>query len=922
VEGEDNIAMEYPEHLENTLAFGRLEAIGGVVSEEKEQEKIISNWTKFIDHQYQKGLIPLFITGCGVSIDAEVPAISGIINKLKEIYDQSNVKCDDADKLFATIEELTKNRKIDRSIVARLLNIFQENKELKQAWKKLNEWLLGEILKAKRSDFHKGLADLYEKFNAVCLTLNFDGLLIREFIEHRAEGNGNKRAFSLPTKKECEKFFVRNMPDDKEAKEFLEIQIRGDILYVVCTSKEYCPQKGEKRPLWAYLASYKGSDAQGNDKLKPEFLLRCSSCGETGTSFLSFPGSYDKEKDMQDMLEIVWKYLAFRVGSVIVVGMSGEWDPLIIAFLGDLLSEREIIPLLVVDINENTYVIRELVKPKNHYAVALTIKADDFMKKLVQKINDPQNHLSEPNLSYEIDPFDDKYWKGKVESDGNLEELINFKHTSLENKLKELLSNESLDKFAQLGLKSHWLGIKPDNKEGRYHKRYYHSLGVSKVASYLYQKAFENSKIEQNEKEKQFLKIAALLHDIGHLPFSHLIEDVFNELNWKPAGYKGFYSHVFQTNEKIEELFKKPELINELKTLGYDVRDLINLVNGCFGVSYLDAIINSPLDADKIDYIFRDTDLTGRKIHLSPVQFLKDIGAGLQITPEGFLAFSGLSARALTELLEARMYLYNSLYLQHGIVVLEGIVKLIIKTFFVSVLRLDSPDLLQRINPSAKGYPDLGDYKISYCINKLKDLLSKAETSNNSVNFELKIVELMFNEIKNMKAIFNDTFLEALERGFNAVKATEDENKLKALERMISYRRFKGKEIKDKLDEIRRDIQLKIPGAIIIEIIKSPKILSTADARKIKERSDGTKTFVECILVPDGNYETWTLTSKATRGLHDASLKNESEENITVCLYPLSEDTDDSYFRHAVNLFDKLSRKKGIYSLEELNGKK
>jgi len=124
------------------------------------------------------------------------------------------------------------------------------------------------------------------------------------------------------------------------------------------------------------------------------------------------------------------------------------------------------------------------------------------------------------------------------------------------------------------------------------------------------------------------------------------------------------------------------------------------------------------------------------------------------------------------------------------------------------------------------------------------------------------------------------------------------------------------KELEKEIKEIVRDVMFRMPGAAIIEVSRLPKFLSTADSRKERERSDGTKTFAECILMPDGGYERWNAMSKAAKSLHESSLKNISKGKITVFLYPLSEDPDDSYFKQTLNLFDKLLDKKGI-SLRE-----
>jgi HD superfamily phosphohydrolase len=893
-------------------------------------DDVINQWAAFIKKQHRKGLIPLFITGLGVSKSGgnEIPDVYGIVDKLEKKFDRNteiNSKFPEIAELFKTLGAIRKEKQKDRGTIAKLLKAFQETDKLKnEIWKPVtNDTLLSEIINADPTPFHEGLADLYESFDAVNITLNFDGLLIKEFEVRRKKEKekekekGKKRFFSLPVPKECEDFFLRlhdTEGTEDNVKEYLEIQIRGDILYVKCDSKTYCPNKGKEHSLWASIDFF-SQENHGEEKRKPEDFLTCPYCGNIGFPFLSFPGSYKKEKDMKGMLAIVWKCLAFRIGSITVVGTSAEWDPLMIAFLGDLLSEREI-PLLVVDRYPKgekvsggeekpkiTHIIKELVYTKIHDAQALGVTADQFMNDLTEKL--PPKRVQINNIvKNKSGSTDDEYWYDMVKSTP-LEGPINLEYSQLENNVRIKLKSKGIDKFAQLGLKSYWLGIKYSDK-AKYHTRFNHSIGVMKVASYLYDKAIENAGLKKNDHEKQFLRLAALLHDIGHLPFSHLIEDVFNELNWKPAGYKDHYSHEFQTDKEIEEVFNynKQELKKQLEETGYNVTDVIKLVNGSFGVSYLDAIINSSIDADKIDYIFRDTHSTSRKTSLDPVQFLKDIVNGLSITPEKYLSFSGVSAMFAVGLLRERQRLYESLYLQPGIIVLEGIVKLIIKTYFVHSIELDDPEIIGKMKPNDNDYPDLGEYKISYCVKKLQEIFNKVK-KNNDTMYEIKIVEKMFEEIKIRENILGKKFFKNIKKGFNVVCDTDDSDVLQALEREITHKRFNDQKIKIK--EIIRDVMFRMPGAAIIEISTLPKFLSSSDNRGKRERSDGTKVFSECILVPKKDCNAWNSNDKAAVTIHDSRLNDKKEDIISVYMYPLSGNPDNnSYYQYTLDLFDKL----------------
>jgi HD superfamily phosphohydrolase len=354
-----------------------------------------------------------------------------------------------------------------------------------------------------------------------------------------------------------------------------------------------------------------------------------------------------------------------------------------------------------------------------------------------------------------------------------------------------------------------------------------------------------------------------------------------------------------------------------LEETGYNAADVIDLVNGSFGVGYLDAIINSSIDADKIDYVFRDTHSTNRKTSLVPVQFLEDIVNGLSITPEKYLSFSGVSAMAAVGLLRERQRLYGSLYLQPGIIVLEGIVKLIIKTFFVHSIKLDDTDIVGEMNNDID-YPDLGEYKILYCVKKLQKIFDDfKENRNNNAMHEIKIVEKMFEKIKNSKNILGKKFSKNIKKGFNTVYNIKSENELKALENKILHKRFKwfnGR--KEKIKEINRDVMFRMPGTVIMEVNTLPKFLSSSDNRGKRERSDGTEVFSECILVPKNDYYAWNPNNKAAVTIHDSKLNDKKGECISVYVYPLSGDPDDSDYKYACNLFEKMLDENSISEIK------
>jgi HD superfamily phosphohydrolase len=135
---------------------------------------------------------------------------------------------------------------------------------------------------------------------------------------------------------------------------------------------------------------------------------------------------------------------------------------------------------------------------------------------------------------------------------------------------------------------------------GANHTRFEHSIGVMHLAGLL----AENPHLSQllSEDEIQKVRIAALLHDVGHGPFSHIFEHLLVKF-------------LNKTHEDINVwIVQKSELRDILKDLGYDPDELAKLSVGLLhksGRAFMDQIIRSAVDVDKLDFVVRDTYHTG-----------------------------------------------------------------------------------------------------------------------------------------------------------------------------------------------------------------------------------------------------------------------------------------------------------------------
>ncbi|MCM3497547.1 HD domain-containing protein [Paenibacillus lactis] len=132
---------------------------------------------------------------------------------------------------------------------------------------------------------------------------------------------------------------------------------------------------------------------------------------------------------------------------------------------------------------------------------------------------------------------------------------------------------------------------------GAEHSRFSHSLGVYEITRRIISQFERKGYSDWPAEERQVALCAALLHDLGHGPFSHSIEEAFqmNHEDWTCRILLGDTC----VNKVLLELGEDfPERVASVIRKTYDKPIVMNLVT-------------SPLDADRMDYLLRDAYYTG-----------------------------------------------------------------------------------------------------------------------------------------------------------------------------------------------------------------------------------------------------------------------------------------------------------------------
>ncbi|PHP45715.1 metal-dependent phosphohydrolase [Methanosarcinales archaeon ex4572_44] len=154
---------------------------------------------------------------------------------------------------------------------------------------------------------------------------------------------------------------------------------------------------------------------------------------------------------------------------------------------------------------------------------------------------------------------------------------------------------------------------------GANHTRFEHSLGTMQMAGRI------ADQLGLSRDERALVRVGGLLHDIGHPAFSHAVEAILrrNPLYQPVLQKKTFSSHEDFTQYIIEEILSRDEEV--LRRAPDSSKDYFTIfshiaVGDAFGApSYLAQIISGDIDADRIDFLMRDSYHTGVSLGLIDV---------------------------------------------------------------------------------------------------------------------------------------------------------------------------------------------------------------------------------------------------------------------------------------------------------------
>lgn len=194
------------------------------------------------------------------------------------------------------------------------------------------------------------------------------------------------------------------------------------------------------------------------------------------------------------------------------------------------------------------------------------------------------------------------------------------------------------------------------------HSRFTHSLGAFHLAARAVAKLRLTYKIP--DEAQTAVRVAALLHDIGHGPFSHVIESILD------------FHHEDFTIEAV--LSRKTDIGRLLRQYSPELAgDVASIIRGDFKPLALAQLVSSQLDVDRMDYLLRDSLMTGAKYGIYDLEW---IIKSIEINEaDDHLYVSAPGLYAVEDYLQARYYMYRQVYFHRTLRSAEAVLRVLLR---------------------------------------------------------------------------------------------------------------------------------------------------------------------------------------------------------------------------------------------------
>ena len=206
------------------------------------------------------------------------------------------------------------------------------------------------------------------------------------------------------------------------------------------------------------------------------------------------------------------------------------------------------------------------------------------------------------------------------------------------------------------------LGLAHYTYQGAEHSRFTHSLGVMHVMTRVMNRFRE--KYEISEEDRIVARASAMLHDLGHWPFSHVMEKVLGQHHetWT-------MKIIANPGTQVHKLLKSYDSSLPEK--------IVATLENKYKSKFVSQLVSSQMDVDRFDYLLRDSLMTGAQYGNYDLEWIIQSLEVDLATDRVYLASNGLYAAE--EYLRARYYMFRQVYFHRTLRSAEAVLQCIMR---------------------------------------------------------------------------------------------------------------------------------------------------------------------------------------------------------------------------------------------------
>jgi len=295
------------------------------------------------------------------------------------------------------------------------------------------------------------------------------------------------------------------------------------------------------------------------------------------------------------------------------------------------------------------------------------------------------------------------------------------------------------------------------------HSRFEHSLGVMHIMSRILQSFRSKDKDAVPDDEFRKLRIAALLHDIGHYPYSHLMEKIDWDSAQKYISKKGQADEEqaspqkeYPKHDRLGEIVvtERKDISEKLTANDIDPKDIGALIKGQRVGLVIPNLLNASLDVDRLDYLVRDSLNTGLSYGRVDLNYIVN---NLELTgeKEKEVVVRAKAKSSIEHMLMCRYFMFNTVYMHKTVFAFEETIRRIVLALWKKEEIYKSGDQIEQMaRVDSKEFLDFHDGYLDALIKKHAEdaadetlaTLCKAVILRNPPKLVYEVSELTWND--------------------------------------------------------------------------------------------------------------------------------------------------------------------------------